>query len=308
MTIVTARSARRLAPALLLLGSLALPAAAARAADTAAMTATADSLYREKAWPAAAAAYERIVKADEKDGRAWFRLGASRQFSGSYPAAIEAYRRSEAIGHNPIVMYNLACAYAREKQDDLAFEWLTKAMDGGFAQVETLRGDEDLARLRSDARFAAIERRAGQNAKPCAYLAEARQFDFWLGDWVCRMPSGDTAGHNSITLSDEDCMLFEHWTDVRGGSGMSVNLYNPTTKKWQQTWMGSGGQVAEFSGAFHDGAMRLEGYRQGPGGAQVPARLTLTPLAADSVRQLGENSLDGGKTWTTQYDLIYTRK
>ncbi|MGE5177239.1 MAG: tetratricopeptide repeat protein [Hyphomicrobiales bacterium] len=292
----------------LVVASLALAAPAARAVDTTALTVAADSLYRLQDWKGAADAYGKIVKADANDGRAWFRLGVSRQSSGDYAAAIDAYGKAEAIGHNPIVQYNLAGACAHEKRDDLAFSWLTKAVDGGFAQVQAYRDDPDLKRLHDDPRFRALEEGMRRNGKPCAYRDEARQLDFWLGDWVCRTVGGVVAGHNSITRADEDCMLLEHWADTRGGSGMSVNLYNPTTKKWQQTWMGSEGQVAEFSGTFHDGAMRLEGYRQGPNGAQVPARLTLTPMGADSVRQLGENSLDGGKTWTTQYELIYTRK
>jgi hypothetical protein len=37
-------------------------------------------------------------------------------------------------------------------------------------------------------------------------------------------------------------------------------------------------------------------------------RLTFFPVSADEVRQLGESSTDGGKTWKTQYDLYYHRK
>ena len=37
-------------------------------------------------------------------------------------------------------------------------------------------------------------------------------------------------------------------------------------------------------------------------------RLTFFPVSANEVRQLGEASADGGKTWKTQYDLYYHRK
>ena len=66
--------------------------------------------------------------------------------------------------------------------------------------------------------------------------------------------------------------------------------------------------IAEFDGDFREGAMRLEGYREGPDKGRIPARLTLTPRSDGTVRQLGENSTDGGKTWTVLYDFIYARK
>jgi hypothetical protein len=36
--------------------------------------------------------------------------------------------------------------------------------------------------------------------------------------------------------------------------------------------------------------------------------MTYTKLPRGEVRQFGENSADGGKTWTTSFDLIYARK
>jgi hypothetical protein len=37
-------------------------------------------------------------------------------------------------------------------------------------------------------------------------------------------------------------------------------------------------------------------------------RMTFHNLGKDKVRQHGENSNDGGKTWQTSYDLEYRRK
>jgi hypothetical protein len=37
-------------------------------------------------------------------------------------------------------------------------------------------------------------------------------------------------------------------------------------------------------------------------------KMTFSKLGPDKVRQLGEMSTDGGKTWTVAYDLIYVRK
>ena len=50
----------------------------------------------------------------------------------------------------------MACAYARLKNVDKAFEMLTKAIDEGFANRNSLETDADLAPLRGDARFAQL--------------------------------------------------------------------------------------------------------------------------------------------------------
>ena len=36
--------------------------------------------------------------------------------------------------------------------------------------------------------------------------------------------------------------------------------------------------------------------------------MSLLNIGPDTVRQLGETSMDGGKTWQVTYDLTYTRK
>ena len=43
-------------------------------------------------------------------------------------------------------------------------------------------------------------------------------------------------------------------------------------------------------------------------GARVLGRMTFTSLEGQKVRQLAEQSLDEGKTWTTQFDGTYIRK
>lgn len=43
------------------------------------------------------------------------------------------------------------------------------------------------------------------------------------------------------------------------------------------------------------------------GDSLIILRLTFSPLSDSLVRQHGERSTDGGRTWTTQYDLLYHR-
>ena len=81
--------------------------------------------------------------------------------------------------------------------------------------------------------------------------------------------------------------------------------------KWHQTWVDSTGGLHEYWGVRNaEGAIAYEGDlppRQS-GGARVSTRLTFVPLGPDTVRQLSEVSNDGGKTWSVNFDLRYTRR
>ena len=76
--------------------------------------------------------------------------------------AIKTYEAAFQIGIPPgantrgLAYYNMACAYARLKNIDKAFEMLGKAIDEGYANRHSLETDTDLAPLRSDARFQAL--------------------------------------------------------------------------------------------------------------------------------------------------------
>jgi hypothetical protein len=262
--------------------------------------------FQKGDWKAAAEAYAAIASREPENGRAWYRLASSYARLGKLKDAVPAYLKADAIGQSPLVRYDLACAYARMSDSTLAYVWLEKAVASGFRSTEQMAQDSDLASLRGTDHFAAIMRLVKENERPCASRKEHRQLDFWIGEWQVHATDGSMAGRNSITLGNGDCWIHEHWTSTIAGQGESFNYYNPTNKRWHQTWVDDQGEIAEFDGEFRDGAMRLEGYRQGPGGSRVPARLTLTPLSGGRVRQLGENSNDGGKTWTVLYDLMYT--
>jgi dienelactone hydrolase len=141
---------------------------------------------------------------------------------------------------------------------------------------------------------------------------EYRQFDFWVGEWDLRpanQPEGPTTT-NVITKEDDGCVIRERWN---GGkmTGQSVNIYDRSRGKWHQTWVDSTGGLHEYWGTRRsDGAMAFEGElppRQS-GGARIPTRMTFFELGEDKLRQLSEQSTDGGKTWTVGYDFIYTRK
>ncbi len=56
--------------------------------------------------------------------------------------------------------FNVACAYGRSGDVAQSIEWLGKAVDAGWEDVDQMRGDPDLASARTDPRFEDLAKRA----------------------------------------------------------------------------------------------------------------------------------------------------
>ncbi|MGH7628109.1 MAG: hypothetical protein ACREOF_01720 [Gemmatimonadales bacterium] len=145
-------------------------------------------------------------------------------------------------------------------------------------------------------------------ASPACASAEHRQFDFWLGEWEVRRADGKLAGRNTITREHGGCVLQERYAAVGGYTGTSLNIYDATRKRWHQTWTDNGGLLLELDGHFRDGKMILRGETLDSAGKVVQERITWTPRQDGKVRQLWEQSADGGATWTVAFDGIYTKQ
>ena len=101
--------------------------------------------------------------------------------------------------------------------------------------------------------------------------------------------------------------LLEGWRPFTLSTGGSLTSFDRATGKWRQTWIDSTGGRAEFTGGLVDGSMVLTGPWSGYGGPGKDAlvRMTFSRLAGRAVRQLGERSSDGGKSWTLAFDFAY---
>lgn len=268
---------------------------------------SASEFYAAQEWAKSAEAFEALVKAEPKNARAWYRLGASYANLKKYDQAVAAYRKGVEVGGNPIVMYNLACAFALGGSPDSALVWLGHAVDAGYRQPDAMESDADLASIRSDDRYRALLDKARRAASPCAFVPEARQFDFWIGTWDVRTATGDLAGTNEIKPGAAQCALVENWKSTSGGSGQSLNFYEGIANKWRQIWVDGSGVVTRFEGTFRDGSMRFEGERFEASGELTRVKMTFTPLPDGRIRQRGEASSDGGKTFVEEYDLYYSQ-
>ena len=140
---------------------------------------------------------------------------------------------------------------------------------------------------------------------------EFNQFDFWVGDWdVSSTADGIARGKSHISKEMGGCVVWENWTSL--GSpffGKSYNTYNPNLHRWEQYWVDNWAGVAFFSGHLVDGTMDYftEDIPQ-PKGGMMRRHLQFFNISPDQVRQLSQQSTDGGKTWKVEYDLTYKRK
>ena len=142
-----------------------------------------------------------------------------------------------------------------------------------------------------------------------------RQFDFWIGEWEAFNLKGQKAGDSKIELILDSCIILENWTStsVTKGiryAGKSYSSYNAAAKQWQQYWVDNVGGVTEyFNGHYENNKMILQtvNVKQSDGSFKIQ-KMTFFNLGPDKVRQFGESSIDGGKTWKTDFDLEYRRK
>jgi hypothetical protein len=143
-------------------------------------------------------------------------------------------------------------------------------------------------------------------ASPCDAGAY-RDFDFWAGEWIVKNVSGEQVGRNTIQPEQRGCALIERWTSAEGGTGVSLNFYDPVTRAWAQQWV-SPGTVLTMTGGLVDGEMVLEGplhYLRDARATRL--RGTWSRLPDGRVRQHFVESVDEGRTWTEWFDGYYSR-
>lgn len=151
--------------------------------------------------------------------------------------------------------------------------------------------------------------RAQQPARSSCTGANHRQFDFWIGTWEVTDSAGTTMyGTNRVASEEDGCLVHENWAGSRGGTGQSLNFYDPLKQQWEQVWVGSDGLVLQITGHLDGRSMVLEGDGMGPGGKLVKHRASWTPQSDGRVRQFWQQSADGGTTWTVAFDGWYRKK
>lgn len=271
------------------------------------MRAEANKFYQASDWERAAAAHEKIVSLEPANPNANYRLGVAELNMNRTANAQKHLEAAMAASPNSIYALALARAFARAGNKAKAFETIEKSIPLGGIAPETLDAEKDFAVWKEDAGFRDLVRRSDLAVNPCKASSEFRQFDFWIGEWDVKNQQGVPSGSSSIQLILGQCIIFENWTGGSGTNGKSFNIYDTNDKKWHQTWVDDKGTFTHYIGGLINGEMVVTADTI-VSGKPMLAKMTFTKMPNGDVRQHGENSTDAGKTWTTSFDLIYSRK
>lgn len=268
--------------------------------------AAANEAYQKQDWQAAADAYEKIAKAEEKNAGARYRFGSALLNLNKNAEAVKALDSAMALSPNPVFALAAARAYARIERPEKVYELLEKSLTLGGIAPASLTDEKDFASIKSEAKFLDLVHRSDLVVNPCKAKPEFRQFDFWIGEWAPKNVQGVTVGSSSIQLILGSCIIFENWS-TPVSNGKSFNVFDTRDGKWHQTWVDDKGLMTHYVGGLVDGKMVLLNDTT-TNGKRTLARMTFSKLENGDVRQHGENSTDDGKTWTTTFDFTYVRK
>jgi len=265
----------------------------------------ADSLIKVKEYQKAEGLYQEVIKGEPGNNLAVYKLASLYYSEKNYKKAIENYLKL-VPNKNPAVLYNLACTYSLINNKSDALKYLHEAIDNGFSQVSLLKTDADLENVRGEKEFAEILK----SVKSLGNFPEAKNFDFWVGEWDVNNPQKQKVGDSKIEKILKGAVILENWTGVSGYTGKSFNHFNMDTKKWEQYWVDQNSNSIYFVGNYDStkNAIVYYSYDHAKDNSPYIRRLTFYNLGTDKVRQFSQRSTDKGETWSTEYDFTYIRK
>ncbi len=278
-------------------------------ADTESDKAAGMAALTESRFEDAAKIFSAIIREQPENGEVHYRLGMALMELDRLDQAADQFQAASKAGFQPLgAAYRLARIRSRQGNVAAALEQLDTMAAGGFPAPQLVENEADFANLRGNERFEAALDKIRSNRFPCRSNPKNRLFDFWLGHWDVSS-QGQPAGTNDVRLILGDCVVFENWESVAGTSGKSFNFYNAGEDQWKQVWVDDTGGVIEFAGQVRDGVMYYTASTHDPkSGAVTLHKLTFTPQADGSVRQLWEQSADQGTSWTVAFDGRYVKQ
>jgi hypothetical protein len=136
---------------------------------------------------------------------------------------------------------------------------------------------------------------------------EYRALDFWVGEWDVTNAKGQPAGTSSIDIVSDGCAIVERFAGPgRKYVGTGLHYFDAATRTWLQYFADNRPVLTIMQGETIANGIRYAWEVVDPKGVKTPKRYDVT-AEADDVRQHGERSNDGGKTWVTEFDLRYKR-
>ncbi len=128
---------------------------------------------------------------------------------------------------------------------------------------------------------------------------EARQFDFWLGNWNLAIGSGSSKSQITSFGVGGGIATLENFSN---GLGTSVSIYDTREQKWYQTWFDQDQLLIEVSGEFQNGRMVLTGQEtRTTTGVKMSGRESWFNITDNQWDFLYEVSANGGQTWQQNF-------
>lgn len=141
--------------------------------------------------------------------------------------------------------------------------------------------------------------------------AAHRAVGFWVGDWkVVDTASSTPVARSRIEWILGGCAIRESYAQTVGPGGQNLDYRGSSQTaldvargQWRQFYVDSAGNTSDFTGGLRDGKLVMRAEKNGG-----TNRMTIEALPDGNVRQRGERSMDGGRTWTPGYDFTYVRE
>jgi hypothetical protein len=140
--------------------------------------------------------------------------------------------------------------------------------------------------------------------------AEAKQFDFWLGEWeLSYVEDGKPAkSRNRVSRLLDGCAIHEEFSGAPGTKleGRSYSSFDRGSKQWKQAWVDNSGAYLDFTGGLVDGRMILVRTVERDG-RRLRQRMVWQDITGEHLKWLWQRSDDDGATWSTQWEIDYRR-
>jgi hypothetical protein len=143
---------------------------------------------------------------------------------------------------------------------------------------------------------------------PPGEAPEAKQFDFWIGEWEVTWDGG--RGKNTIRKILDDRVIEESFDGTPSIPlvGRSFTVHNDQYGRWDQTWVDNQGSYLMFMGEWDDVDERMVLERDDMvGGKHIKQRMVFHNITPDALDWNWERSEDGGISWQPQWVIHYQR-
>lgn len=150
------------------------------------------------------------------------------------------------------------------------------------------------------------------NAQNCPCCTEYHdQFDFWEGEWVVTDTLDNIIGYNTIVKEPGNCLLREHWRGTSGGSGRSMNYFDPADSTWNQLWVSGNGFILRLKGGLSADGKSMQLYsewHENKEGQNQRHQITWRPISDDELIQEWQIVNQEGEVQLTFFYGVYRKE